>query len=359
MKRRSVLVSLGGLAGAGGIAGTGAFTSVSADRSIDVAVVGDSSALLRLGPCSGSSNGGYVTDVDDGTLELALSSSEPTDAGGEGVNSDATTVIDDVFEICNQGTQPVGVWLDIDPIENANGEDAISLYQDGDQSLPIVGEDNAVCLGVGECVCIGIVTRTQGVDPGTNLLQEVADGSEMLVTADAEAACAPPLTGEPQSLDTGTADWEVEALPGGVSPPDGKSTPYDATTITTPNDLYYDPSGSDPKGVDAQWIGPFDADANDDDPADADEPYVYEVDFTVDAGARDLVVEWFGSDNPVEFYLDGTKVGESSDGESFRTLEAGFTEPVTGGDHTLQAQVINEPVDGGNPTGLLVDARLE
>jgi hypothetical protein len=348
MKRRKFILGTGVFAaGSAGAIQTSAFTSVSAQRDVEVAVASDESALLRLAPCSGSPNRGYVTGTDDGQLSLALSSDNPTDEGGEGVNPDATTVINDVFEICNQGTQPVGVWLNIDPVQNGNGDDAISLYQDGDQSLPIVGQDNAVCLGVGDCVCIGIVTRTQGIDADTNLLNKVAGDSEMVVNADADVSCSPPLSGEPRRLDTGTADWKVTELPSEVSPPSGESLSYDARVVNPPS--AWDTSNT------AEWVDPFGDGGLQGDPVG---DYAYELDFEVVAGSRELVIEAYGADNPVEFFLDGTSIGGFPGEEAYDPLRSDIpNQTVLGGNHTLRAEVENQ--DQGSPTGLLVAARLE
>jgi hypothetical protein len=224
MKLRNLLTGLGALAGAGGIIGTGAFTSVAADRDLTVAVADDSDALLRMAPCSGSPNSGYATETSDGLLALNLSSDSQTANGGQGVNPEATTVIRDVFEICNQGTQTVGVWLEIDPIENGNGNDAVTLTRDGEL---IVGEDNAVCLDPGDCVCVGIEARTQGIaDDVNNLFQPVSDGSEVVVHADADAECTLPGIGPaPSDL---VAYWPFDGDPNDIV---GGRQPNDETGI--------------------------------------------------------------------------------------------------------------------------------
>ncbi|MFC6987982.1 hypothetical protein ACFQJD_03265 [Haloplanus sp. GCM10025708] len=104
------------------------------------------------------------------------------------MNPDATTVFDDVFEISNQGTQPVDVWIDVAPVQNENGDPAIDFYRGGDPSSEVVGQANAVTLDIGEDICVGLVTRTYGLDPGTSLLFPVSEGAEMLVHADASVS---------------------------------------------------------------------------------------------------------------------------------------------------------------------------
>jgi hypothetical protein len=185
MRRRNLLAGLGGLTVASSLTlGTGAFTSVEASRSVSVAVADDADAFLRLAPCEGP-NGDYVT-TDGGTVAIDVSSSNDA-LLGEGVNADARTVVDDVLAIENQGTQPVGVWLDPPtPVADANGDPAVEFYRDGDASAGIAGEANAVCLDVGESVRVGFLARTYGLSPGDDLF---ASGSRMVVHADASVGC--------------------------------------------------------------------------------------------------------------------------------------------------------------------------
>ncbi len=100
---------MGALGGGGAIVtGTGAFTSVQADRDVAVQVADDANAFLALeatGP-----NAPY-TDTSDGQLGIDLTSDNATGAGGQGVNTDAVTVIADLFEVRNQGTQEIEVEI--------------------------------------------------------------------------------------------------------------------------------------------------------------------------------------------------------------------------------------------------------
>jgi hypothetical protein len=102
------LATLAALTGGGAVVtGTGAFTSVEANRDVSVEVADDASAFLRMA-AAGEGNDEYVT-TDGGELGIDITDSNPTDAGGEGVNANATTVIADLFEIQNQGTQEIEV----------------------------------------------------------------------------------------------------------------------------------------------------------------------------------------------------------------------------------------------------------
>jgi len=349
MKRRNVLTGLGALAGASGIAGTGAFTSVSANRSVNVAVTGDDSALLRLRPCPKGKNGAYVEETTNGTVAINISDSNSNNPpAGSGVNSDAVTVINNVLEIGNQGTQPVGVWLDVDPKEN-DGTDRVQFYLDSDQSTEIVGQDNAKCLPVGESICVGLLIDTRGVSPDDTLFK--TDSPELVINADANVGCtAPPTEGGTRSLSTGVADWQVTGLPDEESPPGSKSIPYDAFKITPP-DVW---ATSD----DAEWVDPFGDGGLENDPVGN---YEYKLRFATNK-PRTLVIDEYGSDNPVEFFLNNDSIGGSDEENAFESLRKNIgsvdIEPVTH-THTLRAEVTNNEGATGNPTGLLVDGKLK
>jgi hypothetical protein len=96
--RRSTLLALAGLvAGGGAVVGTGAFSTVEADRTATVETAGDASSLLGIEP--GQNSGQYVTT--DGAVGIDI-----TDPG---VNPNATTAIDQLLEITNNGTNEVAV----------------------------------------------------------------------------------------------------------------------------------------------------------------------------------------------------------------------------------------------------------
>ncbi|QGX93652.1 hypothetical protein EI982_02010 [Haloplanus rallus] len=108
MERRKFIATMGSIA-AGGAAtvGTGAFTSVEADRSVDVAVEDDASAYLGL-DTSGDANDQYVSGQGSGEIVIDFDDSGNS---GTGVNPNANTVLESVFQIENQGTQEVDVSL--------------------------------------------------------------------------------------------------------------------------------------------------------------------------------------------------------------------------------------------------------
>ena len=373
MNRRKLIATLGATAAAtSGAVGTGAFTSVSADRSVSVAVAGDQNAFLRIGPCTDDSgnptpNSAYA-QFEGGTFTLDLTGANGNDPpAGSGVNADAVSRFDDVFEIRNQGTQPIGAWLEAaDAATNPDGDPKIEFYRDGDPGSDIVAEGNSLnakCLDVGERICIGFRIRTESDDEDETDLFDTgtlpgSNGEELVINGDVDVACgAPSGSGgatdpDPTRLDTGEQDWTVVALPPEARAEAPADPPYEAFTV--------DPPSVWATSEEAEWIDPFDDGGREDDPANGSVPFVYELNFETTA-ERTLTIEEYGSDNPVEFFLDGSNIGGSEGENAFRSLRSNLpAQSINAGEHTLRAEVINNPgASGGNPTGLLVAARLE
>jgi len=137
------LAAIGAL-GSGGavVTGTGAFTSVEANRDVSVQVADDTNAFLRMA-AAGEGNEEYIT-TDGGELGINLTGDNPTDAGGQGVNANATTVIADLFEIQNQGTQEIDVEVTpLSFVDTGSGNTLIVLV------VPQTGFPS-VTLGVGD-----------------------------------------------------------------------------------------------------------------------------------------------------------------------------------------------------------------
>jgi hypothetical protein len=112
---------MGSLAAGGAAAmGTGAFSSVSANRNITVDVVGDASAFLSFEKTD-SPNSDYVRIEDDGTISLAFDGSHAKSSDSvsysnvNGLNDDAFTIIGEMFDITNRGTQDIFVWIPQNP----------------------------------------------------------------------------------------------------------------------------------------------------------------------------------------------------------------------------------------------------
>jgi hypothetical protein len=173
-------LSVSGLSGmASLVVGSGAFTSVSADRSVDVAVADDADAFLAMVPSDGP-NGEYAETTGDGTIALDFAENS---AGGSGVGTDSVYQFDDVFRITNQGTQPVYVWATFSGASGSftpDGSDTdIYLYPNGDSDDRLRdSDDDILYLGVGQSAEIGVYVDTTGVTTDQNLT--------MTVNADAE-----------------------------------------------------------------------------------------------------------------------------------------------------------------------------
>ncbi|MYL16819.1 hypothetical protein GLW36_09200 [Halorubrum terrestre] len=174
MQRRKFVVGLGALAsGSAAAVGTGAFTSVEATRDISVEVAGDQSALLAFDKATTGEDGSgsntpnaqdYVTLPSDGELALDFTGS---DEGATGLNDNASTKFSNLFDIINQGTQEVEVFVSPDqpggiaffaegPDSNtgSNGNPNFpDPDNDGDQDQGAgFADDDPVILGVGERV---------------------------------------------------------------------------------------------------------------------------------------------------------------------------------------------------------------
>mgnify|MGYP006896938196 CR=1 FL=1 len=83
--------------------GTGAFASVEATRTVNVSVVGDQSAYLGL-----DAESPYAKNVGK-QLRLDFG---PNNSGGDGVNADAVTTFDGVFEMVNNGPNELDITID-------------------------------------------------------------------------------------------------------------------------------------------------------------------------------------------------------------------------------------------------------
>jgi hypothetical protein len=122
MKRRHFIGALGAVFAGGGAVGTGAFTSVTADRDVAVQVAQENNAYLGLAPATGSPNSSFANDSQSGNqLSIDINDAADTAQGSgavkdsQGVNQNAETEIDCVFEVRNQG--PNDVFVDVDPLE--------------------------------------------------------------------------------------------------------------------------------------------------------------------------------------------------------------------------------------------------
>ena len=102
MERRKFIAGLGSLtaAGAAGI-GTGAFTSANATRTATVKAVGDTNAFLGMNPVDDD----RASYANNGEIEFDFQSGEGGDTYG--LNKNATTQFDEVFQLTNNGTEDI------------------------------------------------------------------------------------------------------------------------------------------------------------------------------------------------------------------------------------------------------------
>jgi len=228
MKRRTLLGTAAMTFGGASVLGTNAFTSVEAQRSVTVDVVGDASAFLKLEPCG---HGGSV-DVDDadgdddegGEVNPGIS---PSDAivvedgmiridltkhnhklAGHGITENSVWRFPNALDITNQGSQPVCVDLCVgtDIGTDACGVPAVGAVDDDDGELNFAEGDPAVILykgenreetfeagidtttsplslGQGESVCVGFDVRT------FRLSGDDLSDMTLLIRADAGGDC--------------------------------------------------------------------------------------------------------------------------------------------------------------------------
>ncbi|WP_436346020.1 hypothetical protein [Natronorubrum sp. FCH18a] len=137
MNRRNVLVGLGTIVAGGGAAlGTGAFSSVDADRTIGVQVEDDSSAYIQFRTADTASgtlaNQEYVT-TESGTNGNSIIRFDFDGAGGgtngEGLNEEAVTSFDDLFEIGNESGEEIEIGYEVE------GTSAITFYDQSDSDI--------------------------------------------------------------------------------------------------------------------------------------------------------------------------------------------------------------------------------
>ena len=131
--RRKFLAGIGALAsGSAAAVGTGAFTSVSASRSVAVNVADDSDALLAIrgDKRNGNFTSNAVEYVDTNGGQVSIDITE-TSAGATGINDNATTTLDDLLAIENQGSQDVYVGYTHPASPNGN----FALYHEDSDFL--------------------------------------------------------------------------------------------------------------------------------------------------------------------------------------------------------------------------------
>ncbi|WP_336136871.1 hypothetical protein [Natronomonas amylolytica] len=162
MKRRRFLAGAGALAGASGLTiGSGAFTSVSAERSVSIAVTDDYGAFLRLKPLTDAGidsdpTGRSSTPGDKVRFDIpGVYGGENQEA--EGVAPDSVYEFHDLLRIKNQGTQEVTVQSEY----HGGALEELALVTDEGR----LSEDPP-SLQVGDSIDVGLYIDTHGSDTG-------------------------------------------------------------------------------------------------------------------------------------------------------------------------------------------------
>ena len=156
MNRRNVLVLLAVVAIGGGlIAGTGAFSQVEANRTADVGVSGDSSALLGIEDNTSSFISATTTDGDSvDTIEFQENS----------LNDNATTRYDYALNVTNNGNSTVNFYVD------PSGMGVVDLVNASDDNS-VLGSGSSVTLDEDDTVKLHIVITT--TDSGDTFPDEI------------------------------------------------------------------------------------------------------------------------------------------------------------------------------------------
>jgi hypothetical protein len=195
MQRRKYLAAIGSAAAAGAAGiGTGAFTSVTADRSVDVEVAGDSSAYLQLQKISGEPNSQQYVNVDSGEVSFDFSDGNSDVAGGgNGFNPDAVTEVENLLRVGNQGTQEVEFYVDVSGVDLSNGttiqvraEDGSgntveNIAQNGGVSSPA---PDSITLTTGETAVLDLIVDTTNLDTSSGTLPFEDDDGTVTFVAD-------------------------------------------------------------------------------------------------------------------------------------------------------------------------------
>lgn len=183
-----LMVLLAVFAAIGIITATGAFTTVTADRSATVNVAGDASALVQLTPYDGPNgyNGGSAgssdgyADIQDGTLVIDLGGYSAGTPEGQGLNIDARTSYDNVFNITNNADSDVSFTLEL----NGDHPQYVTLFKDDthpyDEANNVTGATNSFTLISGQTATISIQVDLVAQDfsgplaPGDSLIDSIS-----------------------------------------------------------------------------------------------------------------------------------------------------------------------------------------
>lgn len=126
MQRRNFLIGMGSLAAGGAaVTGTGALSQMTATRAVDVAVVNDDNSLLGFNLDHSSLENTQYASYEHGSLQLHFNDNASLSNGATGLNPDATSYFDNVFQMQNQSNDSLRVDIDKSNLDNP---DSIFFY---------------------------------------------------------------------------------------------------------------------------------------------------------------------------------------------------------------------------------------
>ncbi|WP_311172952.1 hypothetical protein [Halobellus ordinarius] len=160
------------------VTASGAFTTVTAERTAEVNTAGDGAALLAIQPAD-TANGDQYARLQNGEVEINTAGNFDGDLNSapNGVNNNATTEINKIINITNQGSQTVAI-----EIETTGGNSsAVTFYNDSSYSENITvagsGKDanHQLKLGPGDTtnVSMKIDTTSLNLDQDAELINNV------------------------------------------------------------------------------------------------------------------------------------------------------------------------------------------
>ena len=201
MKRRSLIASIGAVAAGSAAVGTGAFTTAEAERTLNIEVANEDTAVLALSRIEENDEGQYVQDLGSrNELSFDFNNTAGTDGKGPGTNS--TYRFDRLFAVENQGSQPT--FFRIDEFEGDDGEpEGIGIYvEEADADEHLLDGDNAVLkLDDGKSAELGFKIDTDDTELGFGNNEKFT--LDATVTASDEAPDGVTILDEDGDVDNG------------------------------------------------------------------------------------------------------------------------------------------------------------
>ncbi|WP_459820824.1 hypothetical protein [Halorubrum luteum] len=173
-----------GAFGSVSLVGSGAFSRITTRQETNIKIADDSDALLGLGECPELDAEAFEGEIDvefDDNLKIE---GEPP--------ADNVTWFDNVFEICNQGKEDVGVWIEAEDdlgLSDDDDEDRDRLWfyeEDEREQSRVDSIDDAFRLEVGVCKCIGIRVNAEDREETQQFKGEIVINADVSVDAEEE-----------------------------------------------------------------------------------------------------------------------------------------------------------------------------